>query len=112
MKHNYAALTVTILLSACATPPNDIKATPIATNAYSGKSCSQLDAELYKQNSDLAPLLAKQQKTSDNDAAGVFIIGLPVGSMGESNTKQREADIAKMKGELDAIQKARVAGKC
>ncbi|GLS36579.1 hypothetical protein GCM10010869_21690 [Mesorhizobium tianshanense] len=63
-------------------------------------------------NSDLAPLLAKQQKTSDNDAIGVLWIGLPVGSMGENNTKQREAEISKEKGEMDAVQRARVAGKC
>ncbi|MGO4637243.1 hypothetical protein AB4Z43_02265 [Mesorhizobium sp. 2RAF45] len=100
-----------IFLSACATPPNEIKAVP-TTTTYGGLSCSELSGKAIQTNSTLGDLTAAQGRTASNDAYGVLWLGLPVGSMGDKDAKQRETEIARLKGELDAIQKARVAGKC
>lgn len=112
MKYNHALLALGLSLAACATPPDDIKATPVATGQYSGMSCDDLSAAAIKTNSKLGDLTAAQGRTASNDAYGVLWLGLPVGSMGEKGVKEREVQIAWLKGELDAIQKARVAGKC
>ncbi|TKB07112.1 MAG: hypothetical protein E5V75_34125 [Mesorhizobium sp.] len=99
------------MVAACATPPNNIKPTAVATT-YSGLSCQQLMDKAIQTNSKLGDLTAVQGRTASNDAYGVLWLGLPVGSMGDKDAKQREGEIAMLKGELAAIQKARVAGKC
>lgn len=112
MNNRLALAAICASLAACATPPNNIKPIEVAPSQYAGLSCADLSLRAVSTNSKLGDLTAVQSRTASNDAYGVFWIGLPVGSMGENNTKQREAEIAQMKGELDAIQKARVAGKC
>lgn len=111
MKYKPVAALAAVALSACATPPNDIK--PIAaTTTYAGLSCADLSSKAISTNSKLGDLTAAQSRTASNDAYGVLWLGLPVGSMGDKDAKPREGEIARLKGELDAIQKARVAGKC
>jgi hypothetical protein len=75
-------------------------------------SCADLSAKAIQTNSKLGDLTAVQGRTASNDAMGVLWIGVPVGSMGDKDAKPREGEIARLKGELDALQKARVAGKC
>ncbi|MER8637650.1 hypothetical protein [Mesorhizobium sp. M1365] len=113
MKIKVYALTVVCVLSGCATRSLDIKSAPVTSSAYAGKSCSQLEGELYKMNSDLAPIMAEQDRTARHDVDGVFWVGLPVGSMmDKTDIKAREAKIAEMKGNMDAINAARRKGGC
>ncbi|MER8524666.1 hypothetical protein NKL07_00275 [Mesorhizobium sp. C280B] len=80
---------------------------------YAGKSCSQLEAELYRTSSDLAPIMAIQDRTARHDVDGVFWLGLPVGSMMDNtDIKVREAKIGELKGNMDAINAARRKGGC
>jgi starvation-inducible outer membrane lipoprotein len=73
-----------LALSACATPPNRIK--PIANAA----PCTTQD------RARLAEISKIQSATATNDAVGVFLVGLPVGSMvGGADHKQ---EIALLKG--------------
>lgn len=71
------------LLSACATPPEKIAGVP------SNAPCSGADRER------LAILYNKQQQAVSNDAMGVFLVGLPLASMGGADN---EAEIAILKG--------------
>ncbi len=71
------------LLASCATPPEKIAAIP------SNQACTAADKER------LAFLYNKQQQTAQSDAMGVFLVGLPLGSMGGGNN---EAEIATLKG--------------
>ncbi|NGO50476.1 hypothetical protein [Allomesorhizobium camelthorni] len=82
MKH--IVLTALLAVSACATPPNRIK--PIANAA----PCTSQD------RTRLAEISKVQAATATNDAVGVFLVGLPVGSMvGGADHKQ---EIALLKG--------------
>ena len=99
-------------LAGCATPSASIKGTPTDTSAYSSWSCEQLRAESIKRNNDLIPLASAQDKLRQSDTMGVILIGLPVGSMGDPGSKAREAEIARRKGELDAMARVIVAKKC
>lgn len=76
------------LLGSCATHPDQIKPA-----AYSGKPCTAAD------RARLAKLTEEQARTANKDAAGVFLIGLPVGSMGGQDHKK---EIARLKGSCRA----------
>lgn len=72
------------LLASCATHPDKIKPA-----AYSGDKCTAAD------RTRLAELTAEQKRAANSDAMGVFLIGLPVGSMGG---KDHKTEIARLKG--------------
>lgn len=77
------AIVLAAALSACATHPDKIKPA-----AYSGATCTDADRQR------LASLSEEQKRTAKNDAVGVFLIGLPVGSMGG---KDHGKEIARLK---------------
>jgi hypothetical protein len=79
------AAAIAIFVSGCATHPDRIKPA-----AYSGKPCTAAD------RTRLAQLTEDQKRTANKDALGVFLIGLPAGSMGGGT--DNKAEIAKLKG--------------
>jgi len=78
------AVSVSILVSAtaCAKPPGRIQPLAYATNCPVN-AAQQLDV-----------LSKAQQSAANTDALGVFLIGLPLGSMSGSDN---EAEIARLK---------------
>lgn len=81
-----ALLCLATILAGCATPPGRIQGVK-----NSGPCTSEDKARL-------AVLTKQQQKTANGDALGVFLIGLPVGSMGGND---HEAEIALLKGRCE-----------
>lgn len=75
------ALSVIASLAACATPPASIKAS-VASN------CQPTDAQRLRELSRV------QQATANNDAIGVLLIGVPMGSVAGDDHK---AEIARLK---------------
>lgn len=73
-------------LAACATPPGRIKA------VENPGACTAED------KARLQALTAQQNKTANNDALGVFLIGLPLGSMSGGDA---ETEIALLKGRCE-----------
>lgn len=69
-------------LAGCATPPSNIKAA-----ASDGRQCTQADRDR------LADITARQQRTANKDAWGVFMIGVPLGG-----DDTHEPEIARLKG--------------
>lgn len=78
------AAAIALFVSGCATDPDRIK--PVA---YAGDKCTAAD------RARLAELSAEQKRAASSDAMGVFLIGLPVGSM---SGKNHQAEIARLKG--------------
>lgn len=74
-------------LAGCATPPDRIAGMP------NGEKCTAADRQR------LAILYNKQEKAARNDALGVFLVGLPLASMGGGDN---EAEIALLKGRCGA----------
>lgn len=84
MKRLLPALLLPALLAAgCATHPDNIKA------VKTGQKCTPAD------RARLAEIEKEQAAMARNDALGVFMIGLPLGSMGRHDY---EAEIARLKG--------------
>ncbi|MER8672103.1 hypothetical protein NKH45_34350 [Mesorhizobium sp. M1156] len=101
-----------VAITGCATRPADIKPMLVSSSVYAGKSCSQLEAELYRTSSDLAPIMAVQDRTARHDVDGVFWLGLPVGSMMDNtDIKAREAK-SRAEGQHGRDQRSRRKGGC
>lgn len=99
-----------ILVSAgCAKQPDQIAAVEVGSDAYARHSCSQLAAEELRVNQEVANLSARQQSAANGDAWGVFLIGLPVSSMGGGD---QEAAISIAKGKQQAIDRQQLAKRC
>lgn len=75
---------VALFVSSCATHPDRIKAA-----SYTGQPCTAADRQR------LTELSAEQRRAANTDALGVFLIGLPIGSM---NGPDHKAEIARLKG--------------
>lgn len=79
--HLPLAIMAISMLAACATPPASIKASTAI-------GCQPGDQQR------LAELSAVQQATANNDAVGVLLIGIPMGSVAGDDHK---AEIARLK---------------
>ena len=98
-----------LVSTGCAEQPDQIAAVEIGSDAYARHSCSQLAAEDLKVNQEVANLSARQKSAANGDAWGVFLIGLPVSSMGGGD---QEAAISVAKGKQQAIDRQQLAKRC
>lgn len=101
-------------VSACAEAPQDIEATPVSPVIYRGLSCAEINNEAIRVNNQLADLTGKQTKAAGNDAAMTavsLILFWPaaffIGSAGDHG-----ADIARLRGELQALSDTSKAKGC
>jgi hypothetical protein len=106
------AIAALAALAGCATAPEKIKAAEVSASKYAGRSCAELAGGYARIDTSLSSLSATQSEAHTNDVAGVILIGLPVGSMTSSNNDVREKEIARLKGEKNAIFAAQKQGGC
>jgi hypothetical protein len=98
-----------LLAAGCAKRPEDIMASPVAADSYMQMQCPQLSTLKLQKEAELAQLEKEQKATADHDAAAMAVIHVPIGSM---SGKDREADVARAKGEVQAINSAYQARNC
>jgi len=100
MKRITLLLIVGLAVSACAKRPDAIA--PVAMgDAFNSLSCNQAQSMLNAERSNLATLSAAQNTAANNDALGVFLIGVPMGSVGGGDN---EGNIAASKGKILALE--------
>ena len=105
-----AALAISAaILAGCAKSPESIAPAYISELAYSGWQCSQMAGETARLNAALATASAQLEKARGNDLVGVILIGLPVSSLSGDNIAP---EIARLKGEQEAIRKAMMSKRC
>jgi len=105
----FAAAILLAACSACAPTPESIQPAYVSEVPYQSWSCQQLGEELGRLNTALATASAQQNSARTNDTVGIILIGLPVGSMsGQSIAPQ----IARYKGEQEAVNRAMIRGQC
>ena len=104
----------TLFLSACATSPHKISEVYVSPLQYHSYDCSQLAAEEQRVQVRLSQLTGRLEQSSKNDkmiaASSVFLYGIPLLFVG--GTKEQEAEFARLKGELTALQQAAIQTKC
>jgi len=85
--------------SGCATPPEKIADVQMSSAEYSGKDCAALKADQARSAMTLKNTSKEQQRIATNDAVGVLLLGVPMGSIGGD----METAVAVEKGRLAAI---------
>jgi hypothetical protein len=98
-----------LALVACAKSPEAIGPEYISHVAYQSYTCQQLGEEEARLTQALAVASGQQENARTNDTVGVLLIGLPVSSLSGDNIAPQ---IARLKGEIQAVQKAAMLKNC
>lgn len=104
-----AVLIATLPVVGCAKGPERIAPTQVSEAPYLDWTCPRIAEESRRLSDALAAASAKQQKASDDDALGVFLLGLPLASMSGGDVGP---DVARLKGETEAVQRAATKNNC
>ncbi len=101
-------LSGTMVLSGCATRPESIQATDVSPEQFTTLDCPQLAVKLSNAKAELVKLSQQQTEKADTDALGVFLFGIPASPF----TGDHEQAIARLKGEVAAIESVQARQKC
>ena len=103
-----------VCLAGCAKSSDKIPASYVSPLAYQGYSCNQLGAELARINARVAEVAGVQDEAASDDAVlmGVgLILFWPTLFFLEGDTG-REAELGRLRGEIDAIESAATRKNC
>ncbi len=103
-----------LLLAACATSPKDIAPAYVSPVLYQNLSCDQLAAEAMRVSQAAAVATGQQSSQQGRDAVattvGIVLFWPALFFIG--GDKGNAADIARLKGEMQAIEQANIAKGC
>lgn len=102
-------LAATLMLAACAKSPDSIAPAYVSGLQYQSLDCKQLALEDDRVSQALVRASKQQENARTNDTVGVLLIGLPVSSMSGDNIAP---EIARLKGEQDALRRQRLDKRC
>lgn len=108
MKKIVAIGTACLLGAACANRPDSIHASYVSHEKYIDLDCSSLEARMFSTRNELEKQSEVQNAKATGDAIGVFLFGIPFSKL-EGDV---EGDIARLKGEIEAIDTAMIKNKC
>lgn len=108
-----AAVLAAVSLSACASAPEDIQPQFVPATAYQGKTCDQLNGDIQRIASDVDRVTGQQtaKRRSDQAAVGVGVILFAPAAL-LLLTKDHKRELAKLKGEFDAVRRQAEAQQC
>ncbi|CAN7511362.1 hypothetical protein [Rhizobium sp. LjRoot254] len=95
-----ALCAMALLAAGCARQPDQIAATPVATDRYLQMSCAELLASRTGRQTAQVRLEQAQHEAAEHDKAAMSVIHVPVASM---TGQDREDEVARGKGELVAV---------
>lgn len=101
------------LLAACTTPPDKVSASYVSPMQYADYSCAQIKGELQRVNRKVVSVSGAQKKEADKDAVamGVGLVLFWPALFFLVGDDQKE-ELARLKGEYDALQEAAVKKEC
>lgn len=99
----WCGLALALALGGCAAKPENIQPAYVSHMVYQAYTIEQLGEEETRLQAALSTSSNAQRQARSNDTMGVIFLGLPVSSLSGSN---QAATIARLKGELEAVQKA------
>ncbi|MCW5237435.1 hypothetical protein [Verminephrobacter eiseniae] len=103
------SLACAALTAGCATRPESIAASYISHERYTDQSCQTLSFKMLETLTELNQRSKQQDGKADADAWSVFLWGIPLSKLSSGDF---EGDIARLKGEVQAIKTAQIALKC
>ena len=104
-----------MLLTACATQPDNIAASSVSTLQYQGYSCKQLGLELDRVERKANTLYHSLDKKAGDDSAQMavgMILFWPTLFFLEGGDGPEAAEYARLKGELEALETVSIRKKC
>lgn len=114
MKRIYSIF-VCLALGACASSPNKIPSQYVSELQYQSYSCEQLGMEAGRVSARTGEKYRSAKKLADNDAAqmGVgLILFWPSLFFLEGGDGPEAAEYSRLKGEMDAIERAAISKSC
>jgi hypothetical protein len=103
------ACLMTALGAGCAKKPESIAAAYVSEMPYMNYTCPQLGEKEARLSKAYATAAKQQEAARRNDTVMVVLIGLPVASLSGDNIAP---EIARLKGEQEAVQKAKLRQGC
>lgn len=118
MKYKHELITVTVMtaifLSGCATAGKDVVASYVSPTQFSNFDCDQIRLEMGRLNGRVSQLAGRLDEAASNDKAilvgGGLLFWPALFALG--GTKQQETELARLKGEYDALHSAAIEKKC
>lgn len=103
-----AVLAVAAAASGCATRLEGISASFVSHEKYVGNNCTELSANMADARTQLTKFSDMQNTKANIDAATVFLVLIPASKLSGDSA----ADVAKYKGEVEAIETAQIKNGC
>lgn len=106
---------LSLALTGCATEPNEISASSVSTLQYEDYSCKQIAMELDRVERKSNELYYRLDKTASNDNAQMavgMILFWPALFFLEGGDGPEAAEYARLKGELEALERVSIRKKC
>jgi hypothetical protein len=97
------------MLAACARQTREIEAAPVEPGLFSGMSCLRLVKERARRSQALIFAGAAQDQVSADDSLRTLGIPTPAGTLFDGD---REPEVARLKGELRAVNAQLLASGC
>ena len=113
-KSIFVALSASIALAACAEKAENIAPTYISPIAYQSYSCKQIVEEATRVSSRVGELSGVQNEKASDDAVatGVALVIFWPAAFFIKGDKQTAAELGRLKGELEALEKSSIQKKC
>lgn len=92
----------------CATRPESISASFVSHEKYMGQTCPQLTDIMSDARAKLTEYSKLQDSKANVDAATVFLVLIPASKLSGDHA----GDVAKYKGEVEAIETAQIKTGC
>ena len=100
--------TAVLAVSGCATRPESIPASFVSFEKYTANDCMQLATNMSDARAELQKFSSMQDTKANVDAASVFLVLIPASKL----TGDHAGDVAKYKGEVEAIETAQIKKGC
>ncbi len=109
-----ALVGVSMVLAGCADRSGEIAATYVSPLAYQHYSCRQLGEEARRVSARATQVAGVQDKNAQNDAVatGVSLVLFWPALFFIDGNKENAAELARLKGEMDAIEQMSIRKNC
>ena len=101
-------IAASVLVTGCANRPESISASYMSHERFIDNDCSKLATLMGDARADLQKFSDMQNSQANTDAATVFFVLIPASQL----SGDYEADVAKYKGMVEAIETAQIKNKC
>ena len=106
--YKFSVFGFALAIAGCATRPESISASFVSHEKYIGQTCPELTDSMADARTKLTDYSKKQDNKANLDAATVFFVLIPASKLSGDHA----GDVAKYKGEVEAIETAQIKNGC